>query len=83
MSTEAVSVDNVLSAASRLKGKVQETPLLESVALNNMTGARILVKAECLQTAGSFKIRGALHRVLRTPCTHELFVLLVPCTSSA
>ena len=66
MSTEeAVSIDNVLSAASRLKGKVQETPLLESVALNNMTGARILVKAECLQTAGSFKIRGALHRVLR------------------
>ena len=32
--------------------------------LNNLTGARVLVKAEALQTAGSFKIRGALNRVL-------------------
>ena len=32
-----------------------------------MTGARVLVKAECLQTAGSFKIRGAMHRVMQLP----------------
>ena len=65
MDDPKVSLDDVLCAATRLKGKVLRTPLLESLALNNLTGARILVKAECLQTAGSFKIRGALHRVLR------------------
>ena len=45
-------------------GFAQRTPLLESLVLNNLTGARVLVKAEALQTAGSFKIRGALNRVL-------------------
>ena len=55
---------DVSAAAARLRGRVLRTPLLESLSLNLMTRARILVKAECLQTGGSFKIRGALHRVL-------------------
>jgi threonine dehydratase len=29
-----------------------------------MTGARLLLKAECLQLSGSFKYRGALNAVL-------------------
>ena len=65
MFAETTTLDDVLCAATRLKGKVQRTPLLESLALNKLTGARVLVKAENLQTAGSFKVRGALHRVLR------------------
>ena len=31
--------------------------------LSELVGAPVLLKAECLQTAGSFKIRGALNRV--------------------
>ena len=34
------------------------------MALNNMCGGRVLVKAEALQKTGTFKIRGALNRVL-------------------
>ena len=51
---------------TRLKAAnlILRTPLLESLALNNMTGARVLVKAENLQVAGSFKIRGALNALL-------------------
>jgi len=60
-----ITADDVRSAAARLSGKIQRTPLLESLALNNHTGARILVKADNLQTAGSFKIRGAMNRVLK------------------
>ena len=67
MATPQVTAADVRTAAERLRGRVQRTPLLESLALNNMTGARVLVKAECLQTAGSFKIRGAMHRVLTLP----------------
>jgi threonine dehydratase len=60
----SVRVSDVEAAARRQDGRIVRTPLLESLALNNMTAARILVKAECLQTAGSFKIRGALNRLL-------------------
>ncbi|MBU2976642.1 serine/threonine dehydratase [Alteromonas sp. C1M14] len=47
------------AATKRLKGKVKHTPLLESSLLNKWLGQRILFKAECLQTTGAFKIRGA------------------------
>ena len=59
-----VTFDDVSAAYTRLRGRILRTPLLESLSLNLLTGAKILVKAECLQTGGSFKIRGALNRVL-------------------
>jgi threonine dehydratase len=37
--------------------------LIELVRVTSPAGHPILVKAECLQPAGSFKIRGALHVV--------------------
>jgi threonine dehydratase len=39
------------------------TPLLESPALNELTGGRVLLKAECLQRTGSFKFRGAWNKI--------------------
>lgn len=60
----SVTVTDVDAAAARLSGRIQHTPLLESLALNNLTAGRILVKAENLQLGGSFKIRGAMNRVL-------------------
>lgn len=63
---KAPTFSDVAAAASRLAAThaLHRTPLLESVALNLLTGGRILVKAEALQIAGSFKIRGAMNRVL-------------------
>jgi threonine dehydratase len=46
-------------AAARLQGFAAATPLLSSDALDRRVGARVLVKAECLQRTGSFKFRGA------------------------
>ena len=44
----------------------QVTPLLESVPLARLTGAaRVFVKPEALQWAGSFKVRGAYWRLTR------------------
>jgi threonine dehydratase len=56
---------DVVDADARLRGWVVETPLLESEAINARAGARVLLKAECLQHTGSFKIRGALNRLLQ------------------
>jgi threonine dehydratase len=53
------------AAHSRIAPHLRVTPLLESAALNARCGARVLVKPECLQRTGSFKIRGALNRLLQ------------------
>ncbi|MCO8145155.1 threonine/serine dehydratase [Rhodovulum tesquicola] len=46
------------AAATRLAGHVRETPLLSAPGLDRIAGRRVLLKAECLQHAGSFKARG-------------------------
>ncbi|HEX5077833.1 MAG TPA: threonine/serine dehydratase [Geminicoccaceae bacterium] len=54
---------DVEAAAARLRGIVRRTPLLESDALNELVGGRLLCKAECLQRTGSFKLRGAYNTI--------------------
>jgi threonine dehydratase len=54
------TMNGVRAAADRLRGAVTQTPLLPL----DWEGRRILVKAECLQQGGSFKLRGATNRLL-------------------
>jgi len=42
-----------------LRGVVIRTPLLENADVNKAIGGRLLIKAECAQRTGAFKIRGA------------------------
>jgi threonine dehydratase len=53
------SIAMIEAAAVRLRGRVRQTPLLTSPALDAIAGRRLWVKAECLQLTGSFKARGA------------------------
>jgi threonine dehydratase len=53
--------DDVLAAASRIRGAVEATPLVEA----RIAGKRVWLKCECLQTGGSFKLRGATNRLLQ------------------
>lgn len=57
------TITDIETAAERLKGQAVRTPLVESPKLNEITGGRILVKAECLQRTGSFKFRGAWNMI--------------------
>ena len=54
---------DIEKAAARLQGFAVKTPVIESPKLNQMTGGRILIKAECLQRTGSFKFRGAWNMI--------------------
>ncbi|MEY4556509.1 MAG: hypothetical protein RL093_1628, partial [Pseudomonadota bacterium] len=59
------SFAGVRDAARQIAGHAVRTPLIESPALNALTGGRILLKAENLQRAGAFKFRGAWNRISR------------------
>jgi threonine dehydratase len=53
-----------LAAASRaVAGRVLRTPAVRSFELGELLGSPVILKAECLQETGSFKIRGALARI--------------------
>ncbi|PZO51119.1 MAG: hypothetical protein DCF16_11935 [Alphaproteobacteria bacterium] len=53
------TIDDVKAAAERIKGIAIRTPLLRNDALDAAIGAKVWVKAECLQRGGAFKMRGA------------------------
>jgi threonine dehydratase len=49
----------IQEAAERLRPLIHRTPIVSSRLLDEAAGRRVFLKAECLQKAGSFKIRGA------------------------
>jgi threonine dehydratase len=60
-----VSLADIEAAAGRLEGHAVETPLIESPALNERVGLRVLIKPEMLQRVGAFKFRGAFNRLVQ------------------
>ncbi|MEK9936655.1 MAG: pyridoxal-phosphate dependent enzyme, partial [Rhodobiaceae bacterium] len=63
----AIGIDDIRAAATRIAPYTVRTPLVESPRLNDWLGFRLLVKAECLQHTGSFKLRGATNTVMSLP----------------
>ena len=53
-----MNIDMIEAAASRIGNRARVTPILSSPFIDKLAGRRVLVKAECLQHTGSFKIRG-------------------------
>lgn len=60
----AVSAADVAAAAERIAQFVHRTPLLSCHALSLRCGCELRLKGEHLQRSGSFKLRGALNRLL-------------------
>jgi len=65
MSVPATSLAEIEAAAARIAGWAVETPLIESPALNERLGGRVLIKPETLQRVGAFKFRGAFNRLVQ------------------
>jgi threo-3-hydroxy-L-aspartate ammonia-lyase len=59
----SVGLEDVRRAAERLAGVAHCTPVVTSRTLDERTGARIHVKAECFQRGGAFKFRGAFNKI--------------------
>ena len=59
-----ITFKDVEKAYSNIKDSVKKTPLLECPTLDEITGGHILLKLENLQRTGSFKVRGALNKIM-------------------
>ncbi|MGH7303503.1 MAG: threonine ammonia-lyase [Candidatus Rokuibacteriota bacterium] len=59
-----LTIDDVRAAARRLAGRIDRTPVIASAAFDDASGCQVFFKCENLQRAGSFKIRGALNKLL-------------------
>ncbi len=64
--------NEVLTAGKRIRQYVKETPLDYSMALSHETKVNVFLKCENLQHTGSFKVRGAINKLLSlTPSQRE------------
>ncbi len=64
-----IDISDIEAAAKRLSGISVRTPLLRNFELDQVAGGVVLIKPECLQMTGSFKIRGAYNCLRQLP--HE------------
>jgi threonine dehydratase len=68
---ELVTIDDVREAAVGLRGVIAPTPVERSRAVGSHVGQPVLLKCENLQRTGSFKLRGAYHRIARIPAAER------------
>jgi threonine dehydratase len=59
----SLDFSDILQARQHLHGIVRQTPFERSAALSDQTNMEVYLKAECLQRTGSFKLRGAYHKI--------------------
>ena len=75
----AASIDDVRTAAKRIRGVGHRTPILTSKTLDQMAGRKLFFKCENFQKVGAFKFRGGWNAVSmlsdkeaeRGVCTHS------------
>jgi threonine dehydratase len=59
----APTLEDIEQADAGIRSLVRETPVLPAGELSRRVGAHVVLKAENLQRAGSFKLRGALNKM--------------------
>src|SRR5439155_8938078 len=59
------TIDDIRTAAERIKGAVIRTPMLVSRTLSEVIGAEVWLKFENLQFTAAYKERGALNKLLQ------------------
>ncbi|NWF65381.1 MAG: pyridoxal-phosphate dependent enzyme [Chloroflexi bacterium] len=58
-----VSIEDIRTAAERIKPHIHRTPVMTNENLNQKAGAQVFMKCENLQKVGAFKFRGASNAV--------------------
>ncbi len=63
----SVTLENIKQARECIAPYIVRTPLLRLQNLDRYLGCEVYVKLECMQATGSFKIRGAMNKILSVP----------------
>lgn len=61
---ELTKFEDIVRARRNFPSYVKKTPLLRAEKLDEVLGQTVYLKPECLQTTGSFKVRGATNKIL-------------------
>jgi threonine dehydratase len=62
-----LNAQNITAAESRIRRYIRETPVDYSFYLSRLTTCHVYLKLEHLQQTGSFKVRGALNKIVSLP----------------
>ncbi|GAA6238344.1 MAG: hypothetical protein SPLM_04650 [Spiroplasma phoeniceum] len=65
-----ISKEKIESTYKKIKSHIIKTPLIFATKLSQITGNEVYLKLENLQRAGSFKLRGALAKMMELK--HEI-----------
>ncbi|OUW96867.1 MAG: hypothetical protein CBD97_00370, partial [Pelagibacteraceae bacterium TMED237] len=60
-----ISFKDIEIAYKKIKDSIIKTPLVSSDYINNLLDSEVYFKLENLQNTGSFKLRGATHKISR------------------
>lgn len=74
--------EEVAGADQRIRPYVRETPLEYSPGFSRNWGAEIYLKLENTQVTGSFKVRGAVNRLLATPISQRVLGVVAASTGN-
>lgn len=61
----SLTIEAIQTARERIGPYIVQTPLLRLRNLDAFLGCEVYVKAECMQTTGAFKLRGAMNKALQ------------------
>ena len=64
MEKTTVTLQDVREAADRIRPYIRHTPLLREKTMDKILGCEVYLKPEMLQITGSFKLRGAMNKIL-------------------
>lgn len=65
--TQTISLDAIHTARRQITNHIHRTPVYRSTLLGEEASTRLFLKWEHLQKTGSFKVRGALNKLLSLP----------------
>lgn len=63
----SITLEHIRAAAERISPFIRRTPTVFSHTFSESSGMEVFLKLENLQRTGSFKVRGALNKVLALP----------------
>lgn len=59
-----INLNDIRKAYENIKSSIKKTPLMECPTLDELTDAKVYLKLENLQRTGSFKVRGAINKIM-------------------